>query len=109
MVEIKTKGDFSICGLLVMDVERKTGKDFKARTLLDSGAGTNFISEELLPEINFEKIETECLTVSGINTTQSKKHDLIKINLNNQDCPIKQIKCYLLPKLIEYKINKKTN
>ena len=106
IAEIKTKGDFSICGLIVMDIEGKTGRNFKARTLLDSGAGTNFISEEILPEIKCEKIETECLTVSGINTTQSKKHDLVKININNQNCPIKQIKCYVLPKLIEYEIKK---
>ena len=27
---IKTKGDFSICGLIVMDIERKTGKKFQS-------------------------------------------------------------------------------
>ena len=57
-----------------MDMEGKTVNNFRTRALLDSGAGTNFISEELLPDIKFEKVETTNLTVSGIDTTRNKKN-----------------------------------
>ena len=99
------KGDFSISGIIVMELESKTNDKFKVRTLLDSGAGTNFISQEILPHIKYETLKLENLIVSGINSKQKKEHQLIQISLVNENCSVKHIKCYVLPDLIEYSIN----
>ena len=88
------KGDFSISGIIVMELESKTNDKFKVRTLLDSGAGTNFISQEILPHIKYETLKLENLIVSGINSKQEKEHQLIQISLANENCSVKHIKCY---------------
>merc|ERR1712106_1113241 len=101
-----SRGDFSTGGVIVMDLINNTGGKFKARTLLDTGSGTNFISKELLSKVKYEKLESEGLTITGINTTKSNKHDLVEIYLDNEHCPIKNLKCYVLEDLIEYDLNK---
>ena len=101
----ESQGDFSVSGIIVMELESKANDKFKVRTLLDSGAGTNFISQEILSHIKYEKLKSENLIVSGINTKQEKEHQLIQILLANKNCPVKYIKCYVLPNLIEYNLN----
>ena len=98
------QGDFSISGIVIMDIISKSNKKFKAKTILDTGAGTNFISKEILPLIKYESIKTEGLKIAGINSTQEKIHELVKIYLDKDSCPIKYLKCYVLPDLIEYKL-----
>ena len=101
-----SQGDFSLSGVIMLNLISKTGGKFKARTLLDSGAGTNFISSKILPYLKYDNIDSEGLVVTGINSTSSKKHDLINIHLNSRECPVKQVKYYVLPELIEYEVNK---
>ena len=101
-----SQGDFSVSGVIIMDLKGVTENKFKARVLLDSGAGTNFISKEILPHIKYDKLESEGLIVSGINTTQENKHELIKIYLDNKECPVEYLKCYVLENLIEYELDK---
>ena len=101
-----SQGDFSTGGVIIMDLMSNSGGKFKVRTLLDTGSGTNFISKELLSKIKYEKLVPEGLTITGINTTQSNKHDLVEIYLANKNCVTKNLKCYVLPDLIEYDLNK---
>ena len=54
---------------------------------------TNFISKEVLPHIKYDKLETEGLTIAGINVTQRKEHELVKIYIDKEECPTKTIKC----------------
>ena len=103
----ESQGDFSVSGIIVMELENKIKGKFKVRTLLDSGAGTNFISQEILPHIKYETLKLENLIISGINSKQEREHKLIQISLANNNCPVKHIKCYVLPNLIEYNINEK--
>ena len=50
--------------------------------------------------------DSEGLVVTGINSTSNKKHDLIRVYLNSKECPVKNVKCYVLPSLIDYELNK---
>ena len=104
--ENNSQGDFSLCGVIVMELMNNSGGKFNARALLDTGSGTNFISKELLSNIKHEKLLPENLTVTGINTSKSNQHDLVKIFLTNNQCSIKNLKCYVLQDLIEYDLNK---
>ena len=102
----ESQGDFSTGGVVVMDLVDNHGGKFKVRTLLDTGSGTNFISKELLPKIKYGKLVPEDLTITGINTTASNQHELVEIYLANELCATKNLKCYVLPDLIEYDLNK---
>ena len=102
--DTETQGDFSVSGIIVMDIKSKTNNKFKARTILDTGAGTNFISKDILPYIKHDLIKKESLKITGINSTKEKEHDLIKIYIDKEDCPIKELKCYILPNLIKYEV-----
>ena len=104
--ENESQGDFSTGGVIVMNLIDKSGGHFKVRTLLDTGSGTNFLSKELLSHIKHEKLIPEGLTITGINTTKSNKHDLVEIHLASEHCSTKNLKCYVLPDLIEYDLNK---
>ena len=46
------------------------------------------------------------MKVTGINSTKSQSYDLVKIFLSNNDCPIKEIKCYTLPGIMKYNVDK---
>ena len=99
-------GDFHVSGLIITDLLSKTNSTTKVRTLLDSGSGTNFISEKILPFLNYEHIATKNMEITGINSTEIKKADLVRIFFNNNDCPIKSLKCYTMPDLLIYNTDK---
>ena len=40
-------GDFHVSGLIIIPLLSKNNSKFKARSLLDSGSGTNFVSKEI--------------------------------------------------------------
>ena len=48
------------------------------------------------------------MKVSGINTSESKTYDLVKIFISNDKCPTKEIKCFTLPGIINYNVDKKS-
>ena len=98
------QGDFSVCGMIVMDLKGKHEAGVKARALLDSGSGSNFISSDLLPFLDYEKIGVSNLRLAGINTTQENLCELVKIKLANNACPVKTIKCYVRPGIFSYKV-----
>ena len=100
-----THGDFHMSGIILVDLIGKTNSNFKVRTLLDSGAGTNFIEAELLPHIKHECISTQGLEVSGINTKTVMSVDLVRVFINNTDCPVKTLLCYARKGKLEYKVN----
>ena len=79
---------------------------YKVRTLLDSGSGTNFISSIILPHLKTEYLATQPIKVTGINTTEVKSYDLYKVFINDNSCPVKHFKCYSLPGIMKYNINK---
>ena len=94
-IENRSKGEFSISGIIVMDMQG-IKKTCKVRALLDSGAGTNFVAAEVLNYVKYEKIATETLTIQGINTVERKEHDLVRLFIENDKCRIKEIKCYVM-------------
>ena len=42
-----SQGDFSLSGIIMMNLINTSQGKFKARTIIDSGAGTNFISRKI--------------------------------------------------------------
>ena len=99
-------GDFHVSGLAIIDLVGANQDKFKVRTLLDSGAGTNFISENLLPHIKHELIATKSMRIAGINSTVCKNSKLVRIFLNHETCPLKTMKCFTIPSLLSYNIDK---
>ena len=99
-------GDFHVSGLAIIDLMKGNQDKFKVRTLLDSGAGTNFICEKLLPHIKHELIATKTMKIAGINATESKSAKLVRIFLNHQKCPLQTLKCFTIPDLLSYNIDK---
>ena len=99
-------GDFHVSGLAIIDLVGANQDKFKVRTLLDSGAGTNFISENLLPHIKHELIATKSMRIAGINSTECKNSKLVRIFLNHETCPLKTMKCFTIPNLLSYNIDK---
>ena len=92
----QSRGDFSVCGMSVVQL-KGLNDSVNARALLDSGSGSNFISAELLPLLDYVKIGSSNLRLTGINSTQEDRCDLVKVQLSNEDCPVKSIKCYVRP------------
>ena len=101
-------GDFHANALIIIPLLGKNNLKFRARALLDSGSGTNFVSSDILPFINYEYLATKTMKVSGINTSESKTYDLVKIFISNNKCPTKEIKCFTLPGIINYNVDKKS-
>ncbi|CAL4110922.1 unnamed protein product, partial [Meganyctiphanes norvegica] len=97
-----SQGDFSLSGVIAIDLSTKDNRNFRARTILDSGSGTNFISKEILPYIRYDKLDSEGLVVTGINDTKASTHDLVRIYLVSKECQQKSIKCYVMPEMINY-------
>ena len=54
-IDNDTKGDFSITGMIIIDLQGKE-QICKVRALLDKGAGTNFVASEVLKHIKYETI-----------------------------------------------------
>ena len=72
-----TKADFNASGLVIMDLWSKNKSKYRVRALLDSGSGTNFISKDILPFLDFEKLGTHELMISGINATEKRFYDFV--------------------------------
>ena len=72
---------------------------------MDTGAGTNFISETVLPHIKHEYLATKTLNVTGINATENKNMKLVKVFIENEYSQDLQIKCYTIPSMINFHIN----
>ena len=97
-IENNPKGDFSISGIIVMDVQGKEER-CKIRTLLDTGAGTNFVAAEVLKYVRYERIATEVLRIQGIHTVERRNYELVKLFIENDNCEIKEIICYVMEDL----------
>ena len=72
-------GDFHVSGLVMINLLGKNNSKFKTRTLLDTGSGTNFLSLDILSKLKYDHITTKDLKVTGINSTDTKKYDLVRI------------------------------
>ena len=99
-------GDFHVSGLAIIDLVGANNGKFKVRTLLDSGAGTNFICEKLLPHLKHELIATQSMKIAGINSTICQSSKLVRIFLNHEICPLQYVKCFTIPSLLSYNIDK---
>ena len=77
---------------------------FRARALLDSGSGTNFVSKDILPLLQYESLGSRELELSGINSTQRDRYELVRIFILSEQCPIKTLKCYVHPGPMSYEI-----
>ena len=100
------EGDFHASGIIIVPLKGKNNSVFKARAILDSGAGTNFVSKDILPYLNYEHLSKRSMRVTGINSTENRSYDLVRIFISDKDCPIRDIKCFTLPGTIRYSINK---
>ena len=47
------------------------------------------------------------MKVTGINSAENKPYDLVKIFLFGDKCPVKEIKCYVLPGIMKYSLDVK--
>ena len=47
------------------------------------------------------------MKVTGINTTEKRTYDLVNVSIANTDCPVKKFKCYTLPNIVKYQVDKK--
>ena len=99
------KGDFHVSGQVIVDLKGKD-KILKVRTLLDTGCGTNFIFADLLNELEYEYICTHNMEITGINTSETKTTELVRIFLESPECPVKSIKCYTIPNLLQIDLEK---
>ena len=97
--------DFSASGMVILDLKSKQRQKYRARALLDSGAGTNFVAGDVLRHLDFEILNSSNISVSGINTTQTGKYDLVLLKMDNEECPTKYIKCYTLPGMLRYNVS----
>ena len=99
-------GDFHVSGLVMINLLGKNNLNFKTRTLLDTGSGTNFVSSDILSKLKYDHITTKDLKVTGINSTETKKYDLVRIFIDCENCPVKSIRCYTIPGFPSYSIDK---
>ena len=99
-------GDFHVSGLAILPLEGLNQKPISVRTLLDTGSGTNFICEKLLPYIKHDFIKTNSMKISGINSTEVKTSKLVRVFINHEQCPVKSVRCFTIPNLLSYNIDK---
>ena len=99
-------GDFHASGIILLDLVSKNNDKYIARALLDSGSGTNFVSEDILPHLKYQHLDTKQMKVTGINSTEVRSFQLVKIFISKTDCPLKEIKCYTLPGVMQYNVNR---
>ena len=80
-VPSQEQGDFHLSGLVIATLKTKGNGNspYRVRTILDSGAGTNLISETILPHIKHEYFATKTLNVTGINSSENKNMKLVKM------------------------------
>ena len=101
------QGDFHLSGLVIATLKNKGTENspYRVRAILDSGAGTNFISETILPHIKHEYLATKTLNVTGINSSENKNMKLVKVFIDNEYSQDRYIKCYTIPSMINFNIN----
>ena len=104
---LATEGDFHISSMVVIPLVGKDGSTYNVRALLDSGSGSNFICKDILPHLDYEYLATKQMKVTGINTTENRTYDLVNVSIANTDCPVKKFKCYTLPNIVKYQVDKK--
>ena len=83
------------------------GGSFRARALLDSGSGTNFVAGDVLSHLAYKQISSGDVTIAGINTTETKSLALTVVSFYDYGCPIKYLKCYVMPGMLSYKVDDK--
>ena len=93
--------------MVVIPLVGKDGSTYNVRALLDSGSGSNFICKDILPHLDYEYLATKQMKVTGINTTEKRTYDLVNVSIANTDCPVKKFKCYTLPNIVKYQVDKK--
>ena len=81
------------------------GSEFKARALLDSGSGTNFVAGEILHKLAYTSLKSENITISGINATETRNAALIIVTFFDKGCPVRHMKCYVIPGMISFAID----
>ena len=93
-VPSQEQGDFHLSGLVIATLKSKSNgtSPYRVRTILDSGAGTNFISETILPHIKHEYLATKTLNVTGINSSENKSMKLVKVFIDNKGSQNQHIK-----------------
>ena len=99
-----TYGDLNVSGVVVIDFFSIYQKRFRARALLDSGSGTNFVNKEILPFLQHESLGSRELELSGINSTLRDRYELVRIFIFHDRCPIKTFECYVHPGPMSYNI-----
>ena len=106
-VPSQEQGDFHLSGLVIATLKSKSkgNSPYRVRTILDSGAGTNFISETILPHIKHEYLATKTLNVTGINSSENKSMKLVKVFIDNKGSQNQHIKCYTIPSMINFNID----
>ena len=106
-VPSQEQGDFHLSGLVIATLKNKDKQNspYKVRTILDTGAGTNFISETILPHIKHEYLATKTLNVTGINSSENKSMKLVKVFIDNKGSQNQHIKCYTIPSMINFNID----
>ena len=100
-VPSQEQGDFHLSGLVIATLKNrdKQNSPYKVRSILDTGAGTNFISETILPHIKHEYLATKILNVTGINASENKNMKLVKVFIDNEYSQDLRIKCYTIPSM----------
>ena len=101
------QGDFHLSGFVIASLQSGDSKDspYKVRAILDSGAGTNFISESILPHIKYEHLATKNLNVAGINSSENKIFKLVEVFVDSEYAQNLSFKCYTIPTLINFNVN----
>ena len=95
------QGDFHLSGLVIATLRNKNvnNSPYKVRAILDSGAGTNFMSKTILPYVKHEYLATKTLNITGINSSENKHMKLVKVFIDNEYSQDLHIKCYTIPSI----------
>ena len=101
------QGDFHLSGFVIASLQSGNVKKspYKVRAILDSGAGTNFISESILPHIKYEHLATKTLNVTGINSSENKIFKLVEVFVDSEYSQNLSFKCYTIPSLINFDVS----
>ena len=70
--DIDNQVDYSASGVIIINMLNSKGGSFRARALLDSGSGTNFVEDDVLAQLEHRIISSEDVTIAGINTTETR-------------------------------------
>ena len=70
--------DFSFSPTLIVPLITDESNVYKVRTLLDSGSGTNWICEKLLPFLKYVKLGEQKLNVLTFNGVRKGRFQLVE-------------------------------